>query len=280
MLKDSLLSKEILDILNWYIEARLSIDENKIENFRILINRFAELSWKPFFGRWEKNLLNIIESLNSLSDTNSIISEWASDVFNGKLHKFNSRVANLPGGDLLTKAWVKYREKKYIGALKILKLLKNESKFLNNLKILLTCLIYLKNFRLNSILSLTNISVSQNDMDEINEIIFLIRNISNIIVCTNNKTNIDLNLNLIKSIPFLEEDKILLEEISIILNSKDASNTNQDYTDDSKWLTTLVKYKIINEPKYRKELFDRIKRDINKIPNSPEKTSILQEFYS
>ena len=154
-------------------------------------------------------------------------------------------------------------------------MIKNENKCIYDLKIFLICLIYLTKFRLESIISLTS---QLENKSEINELTFLINSTSNIIV-NNNKNNVDSSFNLLKSLPLLEEDKNLLEDLNFLLTSENNLKSNVNYHGKYYWFIALMNYKLNKNEYQKKVLFDEVKNIFNFIPNSPEKYNILKEFY-
>ncbi|MSS44171.1 hypothetical protein FYJ27_10685 [Anaerosalibacter bizertensis] len=206
-------------------------------------------------------------SLRKANNKEGLYEEWKEDVLNKRGMFFKSEIASLPEGKNLTRAWKLYRNNN-IKAIGILKNIKGVDKIVDELKQVLICLLYLKNFRINIIEDEIGRYAEGNFAD----ILLTYKNYRSIIYGDKLISSSLIKEDVFNLIPFLKEDKELIKNINYIIHNKKIDNYS--------WVELVLMYKIEVKKGNRNNIYrDELKRIYKYIPDSPEKGELLKDLH-
>lgn len=275
--KSNFENKEILETINWYYKAIESIQEGNKLTMKTLGDQYTEL-WIPKLIRWNEKINKLYKDLNYSSDTTKLFKEWNAEVSKLKKYGLKSNIAKRNNGNIITYAWIEYLKGNYENSIQILSKIENVTDvIIEDLKKVLKIIIYFKLIRLNAM----KIQI-ENYKSNINEIGVIINAYSTAYDIIFEK-EINYNYNLLTVIDLLllrEEDKEFLENLNIIIKKKVSSSLIEvDLLKNSNWMVNFIYYKLLKDNiNYKVIIEERLKSQITEIPESPEKSQILNEI--
>lgn len=192
--------------------------------------------------------------------------EWKEEVLDEKSLFYNSYIASLPEGRILTRVWRLYRNNNE-NSIVVLQNVKGSNEIVEELKQILICLLYLKNFRINIIGDELDKYVEGNFTDIINTY----KNYHSIIYDKEVISSHLIEEEKLNFIPFLEEDKKMIRNLNYIIHDKK--------TDNNSWIELLLLNKIEIKKGNKDNVYEeQLKKLYKYIPISPEKGEILKDF--
>lgn len=212
-------------------------------------------------------VLPINRTTSDILPKQKIYHQWREEVLDEKLGYFNSHIALLPEGKNLIRAWKLYRRNNK-NSIKILNNIHGKDPMVKELKQILNCLLYLKKFRIKAISK----ELEHYSKGDFKEIIYTYKNYYSIIYDEPVKQGVTITDNILKSIPFLEEDKVLLKNINNIINGEKIEYNS--------WIELLLLYKMsINNGEEVDFYKSELKKTYKYIPSSPETGELLKDIY-
>lgn len=263
--------------MNWLEEIKLEtvkhalmkMEQGKFDQIESVIHEI------PMIARWEKIIHDGIQKSTNAGRV-QLLEDWSADIRKRRKLGMTSKLAKEPDVKEISKAWIHYLNDRPKQALTILENSSVSTDFGKGLAVILVALIYLREARLNAALKKLETQLEIVELEQVREFLYsLVHSIHY------NKERIiyprsmdDLG-ELLETLPFKEQDRILFQHYFTFLSSKEIWDEI-----DNDWLSLIGRLFILIKMD-RKELDHsvlNIKSRIHLIPASPERADILEKL--
>jgi len=226
----------------------------------------------PKVDRWITSV-NSFTFLQTVGGRHKALKEWSEEINNNN-SRFSSRLADLNGGSILSKAWKYYLIGKPGNSIKCINNIQNERGIIGELALILRAILYLRSAHFTA----TN-KIIPEDIDEynLNPILYLIKNITLIITKENKISGISSNdLNVVELLPLRHEDQNLF--LQMLKLDSDPMKVSDSILESDDWLLVLVGTNIFGTEEKRLQLVSKAWEMRNSIPASPDKDKIIRNL--